>query len=79
MGTLTDKLKGFTTKVVLPIALGIGLSCGVSYGYTAKPNRFDKIEDVNKIEIYKKVEGKLLKIVYVRKGKFIKIITLLWK
>lgn len=33
----------------------------------------------NKIEAYKKIEGKLLKIVYIQKGKFIKIITLLWK
>ncbi|MBU4069467.1 MAG: DUF4258 domain-containing protein [Nanoarchaeota archaeon] len=33
----------------------------------------------NKIEAYKKINGKFLKIVYIKKGKFIKIITLIWK
>lgn len=49
---LTNRLKGFTKKVVLPLALGIGLSYSVAYGYTAKPKIPDKIEDINKIEIY---------------------------
>jgi len=33
----------------------------------------------NKIEAYKKINNKILKIVYIKKGKFIKIITLIWK
>ena len=36
------------------------------------------ITKANKIESYKKIEDKILKVVYVR-GKFIKIITLIWK
>lgn len=37
------------------------------------------ISKENKIEVYKKINNKLLKIVYVKEGKFIKIITLIWK
>jgi len=32
-----------------------------------------------KIEAYKKIKDKTLKIVYIKKDKFIKIITLIWK
>ena len=32
-----------------------------------------------KVEAYKKIENKTLKIVYSKKDKFIKIITLIWK
>ena len=32
-----------------------------------------------KTESYKKIENKTLKIIYVLKGKFIKIVTLMWK
>ena len=32
-----------------------------------------------KIESYKRINNRLLKIVHIQKGKFIKIITLLWK
>ncbi len=38
-----------------------------------------KISKENKIEAYKKIDNKLLKIVYIKEGKFIKIITLIWK
>jgi len=37
------------------------------------------ISKENKIESYKKINNKLLKIVHVKEGKFIKIITLVWK
>jgi len=33
----------------------------------------------NKIEAYKRINSQILKIVYNKKGKFIKIITLIWK
>ena len=33
----------------------------------------------NKIEAYKKFENKLLKVIYLKEGKFIKIITIIWK
>lgn len=33
----------------------------------------------NKIETYKRINSQILKIVYNKKGKFIKIITLIWK
>ncbi|HUS50492.1 MAG TPA: hypothetical protein VMZ91_10030 [Candidatus Paceibacterota bacterium] len=32
-----------------------------------------------KIESYKRIENKTLKIVYIKKDKFIKIVTLIWK
>jgi len=31
------------------------------------------------IEAYKQINNKTLKVVYIQKGKFIKIITLIWK
>lgn len=37
------------------------------------------ISKEKKIEAYKKFENKLLKVIYVKEGKFIKIITLVWK
>jgi len=37
------------------------------------------ISKEDKIEAYKKINNKLLKIVYAKEGKFIKIITLIWK
>jgi hypothetical protein len=33
----------------------------------------------NKVEAYKEINGKTLKVVYIQKAKFIKIITLIWK
>jgi hypothetical protein len=33
----------------------------------------------DKKEAYKKINGKLLKVVYVKEDKYIKIITLIWK
>ena len=33
----------------------------------------------NKTEAYKKIGNKNLKVVYTKEGKFIKIITLIWK
>ncbi|MCK5625114.1 DUF4258 domain-containing protein [Candidatus Pacearchaeota archaeon] len=33
----------------------------------------------NKIEAYKKINNQILKVVYNKKGKFIKIITLIWR
>ena len=33
----------------------------------------------DKIEAYKKINNRTLKVVYVDKGKFIKIITVIWK
>ena len=33
----------------------------------------------NKKEAYKKIKEKMLKVVYFEEGKFIKIITLIWK
>ncbi len=33
----------------------------------------------NKTEAYKKINNKNLKVVYIKEGKFIKIITLIWK
>ncbi len=38
-----------------------------------------KISKEDKIESYKRIDNKLLKIIYAQKGKFIKIITLIWK
>lgn len=37
------------------------------------------IKKENKTEAYKKINNKLLKVVYIEKGNFIKIITLIWK
>ncbi len=37
------------------------------------------ISKENKIEAYKEINNKLLKVVYIKEGKFIKIITLIWK
>jgi len=33
----------------------------------------------NKIEAYKKIKEKTLKVIYIKEDKFIKIITLIWK
>jgi len=33
----------------------------------------------NKIESHKKIKDKILKVVYIRKENYIKIITLMWK
>lgn len=33
----------------------------------------------SKIEAYKEINGKTLKVVYIQKAKFIKITTLIWK
>ena len=33
----------------------------------------------NKVESYKKIKNNLLNVIYIKKGKFIKIITLVWK
>jgi hypothetical protein len=33
----------------------------------------------DKKEAYKKINGKLLKVVYIKEDKYIKIITLIWK
>ena len=37
------------------------------------------IKKGRKVESYKKINNKTLKIVYTTKGKFIKIITVIWK
>jgi len=39
--------------------------------YTIRKNK--------KIEAHKKIDNKTLKIIYIEEGKFIKIITLIWK
>ena len=39
--------------------------------YTIKKNE--------KVEAFKKINEKLLKVVYTEKGKFIKIVTLIWR
>jgi len=38
-----------------------------------------EIKKGNKVEAYKHIKLKTLKVVYVIEGKFIKIITLIWK
>lgn len=39
--------------------------------YTIKKN--------GKVEAFKKINEKLLKVIYIEKGKFIKIVTLIWR
>ena len=37
------------------------------------------ISKANKKEAYRKIKGKILKVVYVEEDKYIKVITLIWK
>lgn len=37
------------------------------------------IKKENRIEAYKKIKDNLLNVIYIQEGKFIKIVTVIWK